>query len=207
MTRRTRRRTWLSGGLGLIGGGILGTLQLNGGAGFGAIQGIAHVIFAVSILLFAVGFSRDASVVSRRPLGMAALAIVAIWPLIAFAISRVMGPGVSPDDNAWMAYGYIALFVPAASGLIAVIQIARSNTVPAPWQWAPAWVLATQTLVWVTSQTILVSVRPGDVQSFADLVQVLGMLAWLAGTLGLGIVALILAAQVRPESVQIYHSS
>lgn len=207
MTRRTLRRTWLLGGLGLIGCGILGMLQFNGRPGSGAIQGIADVIFAVSILLFAVGLSRDDSVVSRRPLGMAALAIVAIWPLIAFAISRVMGPGVSPDDDAWMAYGYIALFVPAASGLIAAMQIARSSRVPAPWRWAPAWVLAAQALVWVISQTIFISVRPGDVQPFADLVQILGMLASIPGTLGLGILALILAAQVRPESVQVYHSS
>lgn len=206
MTRRTRQRTWMFGGLGLIGCGVLGVLQINGRIGSGPLQIIADVIFAASILLFAVGLSRDASVVSRRPSGVTALAIVAIWPLLAFSVSRAMGPGVPPDDDAWMAYGYIALFVPAAAGLVAAVQIARSSTVPAPWRWAPACVLAAQTLVWVTSQTIFVSVRPGNVQSFADVVQILGTLASLAGTLGLGIVALVIAARSRPESVQVFRS-
>lgn len=36
---------------------------------------------AAAVLLFAIGLSREASVVARRPLGVTALAFVALWPL------------------------------------------------------------------------------------------------------------------------------
>ena len=206
MTRRTRQRTWILGGVGLIACGILGVLPPGGRVGSAPILLVTDVLFAASVLLFAVGLSRDASVVSRRPLGVAALAIVAIWPLLSSVITRAMGPGVSPDDGAWVAYGYIALFIPTAAGLVAAMQIARSDTVPSPWRWAPAWVLGIQALAWAVSQAVLVTARPENVQSFADPFHMLGTLASLAATLGLGILALILAARSRPESVQVYRS-
>lgn len=206
MTRRTRQRTWVFGGLGLVVCGVLGVLPPDTRVGSGPLQIITDVLFAASVLLFAVGLSRDASVVSRRPLGVTALALVAIWPLISSAINTAMGPEASPGDDAWVAYGYIALFFPAAAGLVATMQIARSSSIPSPWRWAPAGVLGAQALAWGISQTIFVSTRPESVQSFADLFQTLGTLTSLAATLGLGILALILAARLRPESVEVYRS-
>ncbi|CAH0195486.1 hypothetical protein [Microbacterium foliorum] len=206
MTRRTRQRTWILGGVGLIACGILGVLPPGGRVGSGPILLVTDVLFAASVLLFAVGLSRDASVVTRRPLGVTAMAIVAIWPLLSSVITRAMGPGVSPNDDAWVAYGYIALFIPTAAGLVAAMQIARSDTVPSPWRWAPAWVLGMQALAWAVSQAVLVTARPENVQSFAEPFHMLGTLASLAATLGLGILALILAARSRPESVQVYRS-
>ena len=155
MTRRTRQRTWMLGGVGLVACGVLGVLPPGGRVGSGPILLVTDVLFAASVLLFAVGLSRDASVVSRRPLGVAALAIVAIWPLLSSVITRAMGPGVSPDDGAWTTYGYIALFIPTAAGLVAAMQIARSDSVPSPWRWAPAWVLGMQALAWAVSQAVL----------------------------------------------------
>ncbi|KQZ25174.1 hypothetical protein [Microbacterium sp. Root553] len=206
MSRRTRQRTWILAGVGLIACGVVGVLPPGGRVGSGPILLVTDVLFAASVLLFAVGLSREASVVSRRPLGVAALAIVAIWPLLSSVITRAMGPGVSPDDGAWTTYGYIALFIPTAAGLVAAMQIARSDTVPSPWRWAPAWVLGMQALVWAVSQAVLVTARPENVQSFADPFHMFGTLTSLAATLGLGILTLILAARSRPESVQVYRS-
>jgi hypothetical protein len=175
--------------------------------GLDAVRFITHVIFAASILLFAIGLSRDASVVARRPLGLTAMAALALWPLAAFALSRALMPDAPTNDSGWTIFGYVSLLVPAAAGLVAAAQIARSDTVPSPWRWAPLWVLGAYALAWAVPQIIFVTVRPESIQGFADLLLMLGSLASLSGTLGLGILAIVLAAQQKPESVDIYRSA
>lgn len=186
--------------------GVLAMLQ-SSFVGLDAIRVITDVIFAASILLFAIGLSREASVVARRPLGLIAMAIVAVWPLTSFVLTRTLVQGTEPDDSGWMIYGYVSLLIPAVAGLIAAMQIARNDTVPSPWRWAPMWVLGAYALAWAVPQIIFVTERPEAVQGFADLFRTLGSLSSLAGTLGLGILAMVLAAQQKPESVDIYRSS
>ena len=95
----------------------------------------------------------------------------------------------------------------AAAGLIAAAQIARTDIVPQPWRWAPLWVLGGYALSWAVPQIVFVSLRPEEIQPFAGLLQLLSALAGLAGTLGLGILAIVLAVQQRPDSVEVYRSS
>ncbi|PRB14119.1 hypothetical protein [Microbacterium sp. MYb62] len=174
--------------------------------GSDTIRIVIDLIFAASILLFAFGLSRDASVVGRKPLGVTAMTVVALWPLAEFAATRLFALGPLTDETVWRVHGYLALIVPAAAGLVAAVQIARSDEVPQPWRWAPMWVLGGYLVTWAIPQIIFVTERPESIQAFADLFQLLGALAALAGTLGLGIVALVLAARQRPESVEVYRS-
>lgn len=206
MGRRNRQRTWIGGGTGLIVCGVLATLQTSF-IGLDAVRLATHVIFAASILLFAIGLSRDASVVARRPLGLTAMVVLALWPLAAFALTRALRPDALTNDSGWTIYGYVSLLVPAAAGLVAATQIARSDTVPPPWRWAPTWVFSAYAIAWALPQIIFVTVRPEAIQGFADLLQMLGSLASLGGTLGLGILAIVLAAQQKPESVDVYRSA
>src|SRR5690606_32214784 len=60
---------------------------------------------------------------------------------------------------------------------------------------------------WAIPQIVFVTVRPEHVQSFADLFGMLSSLAALAGTLGLGILAIVLAVQQRPDGVEVYRSA
>lgn len=203
---RSRRSTWVTGGAGLIVCGVLGMLQTNlvGMAGSEIIRVMTDAIFAASILLFAFGRSREASVVGRGPVGLAAMVVLALWPLAKVVLGQSLG---SPDDAAWVAFGYVSLIVPAAAGLVAAAQIARTGNVPAPWRWAPMWVLGGYAVAWAIPEIVFVSVRPDDIQAFADLFAVLGALVSLAGTLGLGILAIVLAVRERPSSVEVYRSA
>lgn len=206
---QNRRRTWISGGAGLIVCGVLGMLQANlvGMAGSEIIRVMSDVIYAASILLFAFGLSREASVVGRNPVGSAAMVVLALWPFAKFVLAQSLGSAVPSDDTAWVIYGYASLLVPAAAGLVAAAQIARTDNVPAPWRWAPMWVLAAYAVTWAVPEIVFVSVRSDSIQAFADLFSMLGALAALAGTLGLGILAIVLAARERPDSVEIYRSA
>lgn len=134
------------------------------------------------------------------------MAVVALWPLAAFALTRSLAAQGPTDDTAWVIYGYFSLLVPAAAGLVAGAQIARADIVSSPWRWAPLWVLGAHALTWAVPQIIFVTVRPESIQAFADLFAMLGALASLAGTLGLGILAIALAVQQRPDSVEVYRS-
>lgn len=204
---RARRRTWTIGGIGLIACGVLGMLGstfliMSGGP---ALAILTSVIYGASVLLFTVGTAREASVVARRPLGLAALTIVAVWPLI----DRLAVPLLPQDGSSlgsWTTYGYVTLLVQTGAAVVAVMQIARAGVVPGPWRWAPLCVLGFQAFAWAVPQILVVSVGPAGIQSWADLYVLMGALAALIGTLGLGILALVLAAQQRPETVEVFRS-
>jgi hypothetical protein len=89
---------------------------------------------------------------------------------------------------------------------IAATQIARAGVVASPWCWAPRAVLGFQALAWAVPQIVFVSVGSGAIQNWADLLVFVGPLAALSGTLGLGILSLVLAAQQRPDTVEVYRS-
>ena len=205
---RERRRTWTIGGIGLVASGVLGMLGgtyflMSGGPALAIATG---VIYAASVLLFAIGTTREASVVARRPLGITMLAIVAVWPLIDLLATQFL-PQDGSSLGAWTTYGYVTLLVQTGAALVAAMQIARAGVVPAPWHWAPLWVLGFQAFAWAVPQIVVVSVGPVEIQRWADLYMLLGAVAGLVGTLGLGILALVLAAQQRPETVEVFRSA
>jgi hypothetical protein len=204
---RSVKTTWMAGGAGLVACGVLGVLSYSmlGTPGTQVISLVGDAIFATAVLLFAIGLSPDASVVARRPLGVTAMVVVAAWPLVAFVIASLLALD-EPGDGS-MIYGYVALIVPAGAGLVAAVQIARADVVPSPWCWAPAWALAVQAAAWAIPNVVTVAAGPQAIQGLANILAALGMLAFLVGTLGLGILALVLAAQQRPHGVEIYRSA
>lgn len=200
------------GGIGLIVCGVLGMLQSSAhfipGAQWLSIAG--DVVYAASVLLFAVGLTREASVVARKPLGVTAMVVVAVWPLVNVVIVQAISAGITQeiqDFTVVTTYSYVALIVSVGSALVAAVQIARAGTVPSPWRWAPLWVLGAQAVMWAIPQAMLATAGTVDVQSTAGLLNLLGTLSSLAGTLGLGILALVLASRPRPESVEVFRSA
>ncbi len=208
MTRRQRQRTWIAGGIGLIVCGVAGILPptLNSGSGTAAVSVTVDVIYAASMVLFAVGLSSEASIVARKPLGMTALVIVGLWPVTLFVLNRFAAeePVAAAGGSI---IGYLALLVPACAGLVAGMQVVRAKVVENPWRWAPLWALSGYAGAWVITQLIIVSQPSGEVQSFSPLLQLLATLAGFAGTAGLGILAIVLAAKQRPATTEIYSSS
>lgn len=205
---RGRRRTWTIGGVGLVVCGVFGMLQsaLLAAPGGQALATMANVVYALSVLLFAIGLTREASVVARRPLGVTTLAVVALWPLVDQLAVQLLPQDLS-SLGVFTTYGYVALLVQASAALLATTQIASAGVVPRPWCWAPLWVLGLQALVWAAPQIVVISAGLGAIQTWSGIFILLGTVAGLAGTLGLGILALVLAAQQRPESVDVFRSN
>ncbi|MWB98186.1 hypothetical protein [Agromyces seonyuensis] len=206
-----RRTTtvWMTGGLGLIAAGVLGMLRDNlvGSAGAPVIAAAAEILAAAALLLFAIGTSRESSVVARRPLGVIALVVLALWPFATQFIGRLLSPSEPIGDLAWSVFGVASVLVPAAAGFIAAVQIARADTVPSPWNRAPLWVFGLHVVAWVVPQLLFAAVGADDIQGLAGLFLTLGKLAYLAGTLGLGIVAVLLANRRRTTTVPVFQSA
>jgi len=175
-----------------------------------ALTVIAELAWAGGVTVFAVGRTRYESVVGRRPLGLVALLIVAWWHIG----SRVVFDALSPSETfatpaaippAYLIFGYFDLVVPLAAGIIATVQIARTRIVPSPWRWAPLWVLALSAVVWALTQGAYATMALPQ-QAMADVGALLGALANLASTIGLGVIAIVLSERGRASSVQIYRS-
>lgn len=207
-----RSVTWRVGGILL---GVCGLLTLGGARVVGsgaATQAVIDVSWALGILVFAFGLSRAGSVVARRPLGVSALVVLALAPLVVNTAYNLASPRVvsADDSTAWTAFAVSlsASVVSIAAGVIAATQIARLGAVPARWRWAPMWALGISVGCALLIQGVwgLLGVAGAD-QSVMVAAGAIGIIGPLAPTLGLGIVALIAASTDRPEAVEIFRSS
>ena len=212
------RLTWTIGGVGLVLCGVMGMFQYSVFGLASAIAVAMDIVFAGAVLLFAIGLSQEASVVARRPLGTTALAVVALWPLV----MRVAQPFLPTMDAATFDAGLEAyraaesvlttvfvvnLLVSFAAGSIAAVQIARAKVVPGPWRWAPLWALVLSAAAVVLPQLLFAVAGATGAQIMAEVAILLGAVGFLARTLGLGILALVLAARTRADSVNVYPST
>ncbi|KTS81403.1 hypothetical protein NS183_17135 [Microbacterium testaceum] len=205
---RARTRTWRTGGILL---GVAGVLTLLAGQhalnGF-ALRVVIDIVWAIGVLAFAVGFSRDASVVGRRPLGMTALIVVAVTPLVSDAVVMALPEVRSPDDPAVVATSVVSwggTIVSLAAGLVAAVQIARLGTVPRRWRWMPMWALCVSVgAAALQYATVALLFGAGAGQDVLVAANMIGVLSLLAPTLGLGVIALVAAASERPDSVDVY---
>lgn len=215
---RRVRLTWAIGGAGLSLCAVVGMLQYATWGWRPHFAVALEIVFAASVMLFAIGLSRQASVVARRPLGAIALSVVALWPLVI----RLVQPLLPRMDSATFSAGLDAyresesllttvfftnVIVSFTAALIAAVQISRAGTVPGIWRWAPMWAVIATVLAGVLPQLIYVSAGPVAVQSFAEAAVVVGTLGFLARTLGLGVIALMLASRVGGRTVEVFRSN
>ncbi|MDY0910558.1 hypothetical protein [Microbacterium sp. CFBP9034] len=100
------------------------------------MQQSGRALSAIAMIVFAVGTRGGGSVVARKPLGMVALVVFAVWPYVVELIWTLV-PYESMAGLSWWAFAALSL-VPVAAGLIAVVEIVRVRAVPGPWQWLPA---------------------------------------------------------------------
>jgi len=205
---RARTRTWRVGGILLA---VAGVLTLVGGQYVldpFAMRITVDLFWATGIAVLAWGLSRDASVVARRPLGMTALAVVALTPLVVDTILLVLPDPVSASDPSVAAVSglvWTGTFVSTAAAFVAAAQIARLGAVPRRWRWTPMWALGLSLGAAVLQYAVVaLLVQTGAGQDALVPTTLLGVVAALVPTLGLGIAALLAAAGERPESVDVY---
>lgn len=157
---RTVRTTWVAAGAVILVGTLLRIAQLE--AAFRApvevVQALtvtADALTAVGLLVLAVGFRRSGSVVDRRPVGLIAMVVFAVWPLAAALIALtlpVMNQATYDEgldayraaESALTAFWVANILVPLLSSLAASVSVLRSPTVPRRERWAPLaiWTLS-----------------------------------------------------------------
>lgn len=107
-------------------------------------------------------------------------------------------------ESALSTVSYVNLLVSIVASVLACVQIARAGVVPMPWNWAPTWALIASVTAGVVPAFLFASASPGGTQGYAEVAVLIAVLGFLARTLGLGIVALVLSARVRSEGVDVY---
>jgi hypothetical protein len=194
--------TWFIGGALLLATVIVGVVQpaisqiVFGGS-------IRTVLFSVALLFFAWGIHRSGSVTARRPLGTTALTALAAWLLLGSVFEGVIAESFSndPAPGALQVFSYLDSFVRFALAFVAVMQIARAGVVPAPWNWAPAWVVGAASASWLVMAIVAVGASQ-DYVIFTMLLLSVDGLVRVGGTVLLGVLAIVLADRARrPKTV------
>lgn len=199
---RGRRLTWTIGGIGLIASGVAGILlsATLGSSLTDTLAFLVDILWAGAVLVFAIGSSARDSVTARRPLGTITLILLALWS----PAMRVVGLFQDPTDPTPVIPWEVTTFVPLALSLVAVVQIARAGVVPRRWRWTPAIALGVHVASFAIGQLLMMD--QATAMQTIGLASALGMLGFLARTVGLGIIALVAAAAERPASVPVFSS-
>ncbi len=196
------RRTWFVGGVALIACGVFGLLRTPL---FGPPLYVAGVMtdlaWAGALLLLAIGFTRRESVLGRSALGIVAVAVVALWPLVNRTLLRALDLALAPSFESWPMWRYALSLLPLVAALIAAVLIAGAGTVPSPWKWAPLWAVGIQLLVWVAAQVVLTGFSSSDLQQLAIVVVALAALPFAVNTFVLGAIAVWLGTQRRSTTI------
>ncbi len=194
------RTAWLTGGILLVAGALFrAAVPLLSGTTGAVLAGaalVADILFAAALVVFAFGFAGGAgSVVRRRPLGVAALLVLGVWPLFQTGFWALVA---QPTQEMSMILGYGGLVVQLAAALIAVVEIVRQGVVPGFGRWAPAIALALVVFSQVLLQIVGYGVaRLGGVGILIAMSSLVSFAAFLA-IAGLGVLAIVLA--LRPEA-------
>ncbi|MET3770236.1 hypothetical protein ABIB15_002944 [Marisediminicola sp. UYEF4] len=163
---------------------------------------LSTVLFSAALLIFAFGIRRAGSITARRPLGTAALTVLAVWLLLDLALAGVVASSISSDTapTAVLAFAYVNVFVQFLLALVAVMQIGRLGVVPSPWNWAPAWALAAVSASWLLTQVLGALGTTQGAIGLSNALMSLESLTRTGGTVLIAVLAIVLADRMnRPQ--------
>jgi hypothetical protein len=196
---RLVRATWTIGGAGLALSGVIGMLQYFR-LGIGSVLVVtSDVVFGVTVIFLAIGLSKDASLVARRPLGAIALVLLALLPFAIRGVYPYLPELNHQTEDALTAFSFGSIVLPYVAALIGSFQIGRAGTVPTPWRWAPWWATLFSIVLLVLRIILLSAATSGTPYGAASVY--LGVPDLLARTLALGTLALVLARRLRDNNI------
>lgn len=200
------RTTLRIGGVLLIASAALrlGQSAMMPAGGIGTVLSILDLVASSgALVVFAVGVGHGGSIVARRPLGMAALLLLAVWPVVERVVALMM-PATMDNISALQSWGWASLTVQLTTSIVAVVVIARAGAIRGPLRWAPLWALVAVIAPQVIAQLVLAA--PGTASQELMLPFVgLGQLVSVGVPLALGILAVVRAGTRPPaEPVQVY---
>jgi len=195
------RLAWLVGGSLLIAHAVL-VLVANGYPllAFPGVGMVVDAVWAAALLVLAFGVRRQGSVVARRPLGIVAMVIAAVIPLLSALLWSFLPAGpADPTAATMISTGAAVLSLGAL--IVTTVVIGRAGAVPPRVRWVPLIVLAVVAGTQVAVQVASVStadnlVRPDLTAAYFG--------ASMLGTLGvllLGILAIVCAPREQPRPV------
>ncbi len=201
-SRRASSATSPSALTGFIGGGLLlASVALSLVPFFG--QSARVILFSAALLVFAFGVRGVGSVTARRPIGTAALTLLAVWLILGAVFRDVAGFGYSNwlTSDAMKLFTNLDSFATFAIALVVVVQIARVGAVPAPWKWLPAMIRAVLVVIWLPVNLIMFD-SPGSYfpnpilwfLTFSDGITRIG------GTMLMAVIAIVLGDRANRET-------
>lgn len=135
----------------------------------------AHVAWAGSLGLFALGFRRSGSVVARRPLGVVTLLIAAAAPL-GFYVAGMLTP---ENDPLPIAFGYVIGYgerlVTGTALAVALVVVTRAGAVPRRFRGVPILAFAVVAGAQIVVEIAGVALADRDPMVLYGLVVVAGM--------------------------------
>ncbi|MHC2999521.1 hypothetical protein [Microbacterium sp. HJ5] len=134
---RDARLAWIIGGSLFIGYGVL-LLALGAmtGAAVPGSGAIASAVWAGGFLVFAFGVRRSGSVVDRQPVGVAAMVVAGVLPVLSTVLWWIL-PAPAIDSAVLIMIGQGLAVLMLASLLVATITIGRSAALPQRVRWLP----------------------------------------------------------------------
>lgn len=208
---RSPRTAWLVGGSLLIATALLQSaspMLVGAGTWTFGIAIVADVLFAAAMIVFALGLNGGGSVVGSRPLGVTALLVLGLWPLLMRVVWALIPPVASVSEPL-IILSNVSLFVQLAAAIIAVVQIARAGVVPGVARWLPLVALAFVVLTQGAVSGFAYAAAAQGGQQVLTVAYSFASLALFVSVAGLGVSAIILA--LRPEerlheerTVQVY---
>ncbi len=203
---RASTAAMLTGGIALIVCGaihVVAALSPGMTAGGPIARVAADAVWAVALLVFAVGLGRGGERGRLRPSAVATLCVVGLWPLAAGLVDLALAPdGAIVPDAGWVVWGYARHIVPLVAALVAAAGIARSAVAPSPWNRAPLVALGVQVVAMLLPVLLSLVVGPDGIQRLTGTIAALGMVGALVPTMGLGVVAVAVAARSAPPLVE-----
>lgn len=208
------RRTLLVGGVLLIASAVLAfatpsLLSMPGVLRTGVFW-TATLAFSAALIVYGVGLGRTGSIVARRPLGVGAMVLLAVWPLVDSAVSLPLAQAVGPTEFS-LAWGWASIAVRLGASIVIVVQIARAGVIRGRMRWAPLWALVAVAVPQLLAQLLIVAsgvAVGGNENDGIWLLFGLGQLTAFAAPVGLGILSIVLAsrqaARAASEAVQVY---
>lgn len=159
---------------------------------------VVTVLWTAALLTFAFGIRRSGSVVARQPVGVVALIVAAVQPIVSRVLWAVVPLDVTAPELSVMA-GQALQLISLAALVVATVVIGRAGSVPHRLRWVPLIVLAVTAGAQVLLQIVGVT-APGGVDMGA-----LAALYWAVTTIGtigvlaLGILAIVFAPGREPS--------
>ncbi|MFS2279573.1 hypothetical protein V2S04_01980 [Microbacterium sp. OR21] len=205
-TTRSRRRTWMTGGVMFVASALLGL-------GMVTVPGlpfsISQLLFHAGAVVFAIGLGRGGSVTGRRTLGTGAIIALAVWSLIMVPVAWMLVNSAAPTDAGYLStaamVGTADQVVSLVLAIIAAVQIGRIAIVPKPWNWAPLWALGAIVVAQLIPNLIAAAGSISDQTLLGALFAVISLISASAVAF-LGVVALVLALRPAPGETVVFAS-